>query len=97
MSAVPLEADGLIQFLKNVKLFSELGAESLAKLAACLKTAEFPPGEIVVREGAPGVSMYVIKSGLVEIRKKDPITGIEFLVDHVGHGAAVAEILILTG
>src|SRR6201997_464121 len=97
MSAVINEADQLVQFLKNVKLFAELNPDSLAKLGTCLKTAEFPPAEVIVREGAPGVSMYIIKSGLVEIRKKDPTTGIDFLVSQLSEGAAVGEMSLLTG
>jgi type IV pilus assembly protein PilB len=97
MSAVINETDQLVQFLKNVKLFAELSPDSLAKLGTCLKTAEFPPAEVIVREGAPGVSMYIIKSGLVEVRKKDPATGIDFLVAQLTEGAAVGEMSLLTG
>ena len=86
MSAVINETDQLVQFLKNVKLFAELSPDSLGKLGTCLKTAEFPPAEVMVREGAPGVSMYIIKSGMVEVRKKDPTTGIDFLVAQLGEG-----------
>src|SRR5204863_9060944 len=77
MSVVVNQTDQLVHFLKNVKLFSDLSPDSLAKLGTCLKTAEFPPAEVIVREGAPGVSMYIVKSGLVEVRKKDPATGID--------------------
>jgi type IV pilus assembly protein PilB len=97
MPAVINETDQLVQFLKNVKLFAELSPDSLAKLGTCLKTAEFPPAEVIVREGAPGVSMYIIKSGLVEVRKKDPTTGIDFLVAQLSEGAAVGEMSLLTG
>src|SRR5215471_4696055 len=97
MSAVINHTDQLVQFLKNVKLFAELSSDSLAKLVSCLKTAEFPPGEVIVREGAPGVSMYIIKAGIVEIRKKDPATGIDFLVAQLSEGAAVGEMSLLTG
>src|ERR1044071_4962112 len=97
MSAVAQENEELVQFLKNVKLFAELTTDSLKKLSSCLKLAEFPEGEIIVREGAPGVSMYIIKSGLVEVRKKDPATGIDFLVAQLGSGAAVGEMSLLTG
>ncbi len=97
MSAVISETELLVQFLKNVKLFAELSPDSLAKLGTCLKTAEFPPNEVLVREGAPGVSMYIIKSGLVEVRKKDPATGIDFLVAQLTEGAAVGEMSLLTG
>jgi type IV pilus assembly protein PilB len=97
MSVVAVEPEQLVQFLKHVKLFAELSHESLLKLGACLKLAEFPPAEVIVREGAPGVSMYIIKDGLVEVRKKDPATGIDFLVAQLGNGAAVGEMSLLTG
>jgi type IV pilus assembly protein PilB len=97
MSAVINDAEQLVQFLKNVKLFAELSADSLAKLGKCLKTAEFPPAEVIVREGAPGVSMYILKSGLVEVRKKDPATGIDFLVAQLSEGSAFGEMSLLTG
>src|SRR5947207_10750090 len=97
MSAVINDIDQLVHFLKNVKLFAELGPDSLSKLGTCLKTADFPPAEVIVREGAPGVSMYIIKSGLVEVRKKDPATGIDFLVAQLSEGAAVGEMSLLTG
>src|SRR5262245_19364833 len=97
MSVVSVEPEQLIQFLKNVKLFAELSQESLTRLGSCLKVAEFPPAEVIVREGAPGVSMYIIKSGLVEVRKKDPSTGIDFLVAQLSAGAAVGEMSLLTG
>src|SRR2546425_9196805 len=97
MSAVVNHIDQLVHFLKNVKLFADLSPDSLVKLGSCLKTAEFPPAEVMVREGAPGVSMYIIKSGLVEVRKKDPTTGIDFLVAQLSEGAAVGEMSLLTG
>jgi type IV pilus assembly protein PilB len=97
MSAVATDSEQLVQFLKNVKLFAELTPDSLHKLGTCLKVADFPAAEIIVREGAPGVSMYIIKSGLVEVRKKDPATGIDFLVARLTSGAAVGEMSLLTG
>src|SRR5262245_45790524 len=97
MSGVSVESEQLVQFLTLVKLFAELSPESLRRLGACLKLAEFPPAEVIVREGAPGVSMYIIKEGLVEVRKKDPATGIDFLVAQLSAGAAVGEMSLLTG
>src|SRR5262245_38955196 len=97
MSVVANESDRLVHFLKNVKLFAELSPDSLVKLGSCLNTAEFPPAEVMVREGALGVSMYIVKSGIVEVRKKDPVTGIDFLVAQLSEGAAVGEMSLLTG
>src|SRR5262245_49206982 len=97
MSAVINDNEQLVQFLRKVKLFAELSPESVSKLANSLKTVEFPTGEVIVREGAPGVSMYVIKSGVVEVRKKDPSTNIDFLVAQLSEGSAVGEMSLLTG
>src|SRR5262245_40713201 len=97
MATVTNETGEVIQFLKNIKLFAELGPESLARLGSCLKTAEFAASEVIVREGAHGVSMYIIKSGLIEVRKKDPSTGIDFLVAQLSEGSAVGEMSLLTG
>src|SRR5437870_3593597 len=96
-TALTNDPQQLVGFLKNVKLFAELSNDSLIKLGSCLKIAEFPPTEVIVREGAPGVSMYIIKSGMVEVRKKDPTTGIDFLVAQLSSGAAVGEMSLLTG
>jgi type IV pilus assembly protein PilB len=41
--------------------------------------------------------MYIIKAGMVEVRKKDPVTGIDFLVAQLSEGAAVGEMSLLTG
>jgi len=97
MSPVTAETDQLVEFLKKVRLFVELSPASLAKLGSCLKVVDFPPNDVIVREGAPGVSMYIIKSGLVEVRKKDPSNGIDFLVAQLRPGAAVGEMSLLTG
>ena len=72
MSTTVAESDQLVGFLQNVSLFEDLPEESLIKLGTCLKTTEFPPSESIMREGAPGISMYIIKDGTVEVRKKDP-------------------------
>src|SRR5436190_21429522 len=98
MSVVAInETEQLVGFLKNVKLFAELSIDSQLELGSCLKTAEFTRSEVIVREGAPGVSMYIIKSGMVEVRKKDPSTGFDFLVAQLSEGAAVGEMSLLTG
>ena len=62
-----------------------------------MKTREFPPFQTIVKEGGPGDSMFVINSGAVEVRKKDPNTGIDFLLSTLGAGACFGEMALLTG
>jgi type IV pilus assembly protein PilB len=62
-----------------------------------MKTREFAPFQTIVKEGGPGDSMFVIDSGTVEVRKKDPNTGIDFLLSTLGAGACFGEMALLTG
>ncbi|HEX4998608.1 MAG TPA: ATPase, T2SS/T4P/T4SS family, partial [Terriglobia bacterium] len=97
MAVAAIDTDELVNFLRNVKLFAELHPDSLARVSSWFKFSEFSPGETIVREGTAGMSMFIIKSGLVEVRKKDATTGIEFFVTQLGPGAAVGEMAMLTG
>ena len=53
--------------------------------------------QVIVKEGGPGDSMFFIKDGTVEIRKKDPHTGIDFLLTELKIGACFGEMALLTG
>jgi CRP-like cAMP-binding protein len=92
------DSDQLVGFLRRISLFANLPEESLVKLGAGLKSTRFPPSETIMKDGDPsGGSMYIIREGLVEVRKKDPATGIDFLVAQFGPGASVGEMSLLTG
>jgi type IV pilus assembly protein PilB len=62
-----------------------------------MKRREFPPTTAIVREGAPGTSMFFITAGMVEVRKKDANTGIDFLITELGPGQNFGEMSLLTG
>ncbi len=62
-----------------------------------MKTREFAPYQSIVKEGGPGDSMFVIRSGSVEVRRKDPSTGIDFLLTELKAGACFGEMALLTG
>jgi CRP-like cAMP-binding protein/di/tricarboxylate transporter len=49
--------------LSRSPLLSQLGRVDLARLAGELEEQHFRPGDVIVREGDPGDSFYVIKSG----------------------------------
>src|SRR5512135_2325821 len=84
-------------FLQRIKLFSALSIEDCQQVVKRMKRRDFPPNQVIVREGAPGNSMFFITSGLVEIRKKDPNTGIDFLLTEMGPGQNFGEMALLTG
>jgi type IV pilus assembly protein PilB len=84
-------------FLQRIKLFSGLSVDDCQQVVKRMKRRDFLPNQIIVREGAPGSSMFFITAGLVEIRKKDPHTGIDFLLAEMGPGQNFGEMALLTG
>ena len=84
-------------FLQRIKLFSALSTDDCQQVVKRMKRRDFPPNQMIVREGAPGNSMFFITAGMVEIRKKDPHTGIDFLLTELGPGANFGEMSLLTG
>jgi type IV pilus assembly protein PilB len=84
-------------YLQKIDLFSALSSEECQIIESKLRPREFPPNHVVVREGGPGDSMFFIKAGLVEVRKKDANTGIEFLLTELKAGSCFGEMSLLTG
>jgi type IV pilus assembly protein PilB len=93
--AKPLAARS--HYLQKIKLFSALSYEECRALEGRLKTREFPPNMVIVKEGGPGDSMFFINAGLVEVRKRDPNTGIDFLLTELKPGTCFGEMALLTG
>ena len=84
-------------FLQRIKLFSALSSDECQQVVKRMKRRDFPPHTMIVREGQPGNSMFFITAGLVEVRKKDPNTGIDFLLSEMGPGQNFGEMSLLTG
>jgi type IV pilus assembly protein PilB len=84
-------------FLQRIKLFSALSSDECQQVVKRMKRRDFPPHTIIVREGQPGNSMFFMTSGVVEVRKKDPNTGIDFLLSEMGPGQNFGEMSLLTG
>ena len=61
----------LWNFLRVHSSFASLPAEALALLAAGLERTEVPAGSIVVREGHPPGSMYIVESGRARALRAD--------------------------
>ena len=95
--AAPATTTGSLHFLQRIKLFSALSVSDCEQVVKRMKRRDFPPNQVIVREGAPGTSMFFITAGKVEVRKKDPHTGIDFLLVEMGPGQNFGEMSLLTG
>jgi signal transduction histidine kinase len=59
-----------LEELRRVPLFTDLSEENLAQLYRMAEIASHDAGELVLREGAPGDSLYVVLEGELEVTKR---------------------------
>ena len=57
--------------LKNINIFEGLSASELAAIASVTEEVEYPAGEIVIKEGETGETMYLILKGFVTVIKDE--------------------------
>ena len=55
--------------LATVELFADVDQEDMSMIAKIVVVREFDQGEVIVREGEPGVAFYIIAKGRVEVIK----------------------------
>ena len=60
-------AEGAVELLKRVPLFSDLERKELERIAASMKERTFSAGETVTAEGSSGVGFFVIESGNAKV------------------------------
>lgn len=60
----------LVDFLKQVTLFKDLGRSDLRQLARIVHERRYQDGEYIYEQGKPGVALFVIRRGVVEIVRR---------------------------
>jgi|RhiMetdeSRZDD1v2_1073273.scaffolds.fasta_scaffold16931_6 CRP/FNR family transcriptional regulator, cyclic AMP receptor protein len=62
----------LTTFFKQVELFEELSDSDVKRLAQIAHERSYRDGEYIFEQGRPGVALFIVRSGLVEIvRRKE--------------------------
>jgi type IV pilus assembly protein PilB len=84
-----------ISCLKNIELFKDLKEEELQKIASKLTEKVYPPNAVILKEGASGDTMFFIKEGLVEVKRKEPYMGVNLTVTTLGTGECFGEMALL--
>lgn len=87
----------MIGSLSEVPLFAGLSSSAVDILERGMLLREFAPQAVIVRAGDPGDSAFLILSGLVAVRRKDPASGVEFLLRELGPTEMFGEMALLTG
>jgi CRP-like cAMP-binding protein len=60
----------LVDFLKEVSLFTDLARGDLRRLARIVHERVYRDGEFIFEQGTPGAALYVLRGGMVEILRK---------------------------
>jgi CRP/FNR family cyclic AMP-dependent transcriptional regulator len=85
-----------VQFLHNVSLFANLSTAELDPLSQRLISRKYRAGEEVFAQGSPGNSLYIVKSGLVEIVVME-ISNQKRVLAKFGPGQVFGEFALLDG
>jgi len=83
------------RFIEQVAAFASLDAKQREALAAQVSSRQVEPGELIIREGEPGSSCYMLHCGTVEVFVTRE--GREERVDQLRPGALFGEASLLTG
>lgn len=92
----PTSATQQARSFLQTPLFEGFSQEELAAILRGLKFLSFEPGDVLVGEGAPGDSMFIIASGTVKAYVRDP-KGAYLKVKELGEGDFFGEISVITG
>jgi CRP/FNR family transcriptional regulator len=60
----------LVEFLGQVALFEDLGPRDLGHLARIVHERDYGDGEYICEEGKPGVALFVLRRGVVEVVRR---------------------------
>ncbi len=78
--------------LSNFSIFQPLKEENIKELVAYLKLQHFAKGKIIIKQGDPGVNLFIIVSGKVEVLGDD-----DMFITHLGKGDVFGEMSLLSG
>ena len=80
--------------LAQVPLFRDLGRKDRQAVGEGLQHLQFAEGDVIFRQGQPGVGLYIVLSGEVEILRDDQ-DGTRTRVSHVEAGGSFGELALL--
>ena len=82
-----------ILHLRGIQIFESLSVTELAAIASVTEEVVFPKGEIVIKEGEQGDTMYMVLSGEVSVNKGTE-EGHMIELDRIGSGDYFGEMAI---
>jgi CRP-like cAMP-binding protein len=82
-----------VEVIRKLDFFEPLDNKIIKKIALQCFTREFGTGEVIIRQGEPGLGLYFISSGRVRVEIEN--SGIRTLIAELGVGDCVGELSIV--
>jgi tetratricopeptide (TPR) repeat protein len=82
--------------MPKISLFENLDAVEREAVIREMELEEFDEGDVIITEGEPGTSMYIVASGEVKVFTKAP-AGESIYLAKLGAGDFFGEVSVLTG
>lgn len=95
MEQMPSAAD--TTFLSRATVYSPLPVPVLKKILDAGEVRRYAAGDILFDAGDETESTFVIKTGVVEICRRDPESGTHKVVAYLGEGDSIGEMVLFTG
>jgi len=81
----------LVRCLQGADLFATLETKTIEELAGCIPVSVFGSGEVIVRQGDAGSSLYIVLKGTLEVEYDDTVVG------SIDEDSFFGEMSLLTG
>ena len=88
--------DGALEILRTASVLGCLDEESSAALVREGRISLYGPGEVIVRRGEAGGSMFLVLDGTVAVNGRNP-AGQRVVLARLGRGECFGEMALLTG
>jgi putative ABC transport system ATP-binding protein len=87
----PAEAATICAFLYGLAAFEGLTTAEFAHIAERMRRHRFTRGDVIIRQGDPGETFYLIRSGSVDVTRRAGPAGTEDHVTTLGPGTCFGE------
>lgn len=92
----PTERSDLEVSLNSIPLFSSFSKKELKPLLEIIHNRTYVAGEIIFLQGDPGIGLYIVRDGEIEIRRKD-LNGKEYTLAKLIKGDFFGELALVDG
>jgi CRP/FNR family transcriptional regulator, cyclic AMP receptor protein len=96
MATAPASGSATAELLRGVPLFSELSEPELQKISRVAVPRTYPAGTVILREGDPGDTCYVLERGEARVTRQHA-DGRTITLTNVGPGEIFGELAMFGG